>query len=588
MGETGVENAVAVCPLCENWQTYLCESFGLLVREICPTTLWVEDDWRLRNHDASLGWGGCFCSSHMEIFSRQVGESVDREKLLKAILAPGVPHPWRREWFSLSCETLRAPLARLSQAIRSASPSTRVALMSSSPDAHSSEGRKWVRFQEAVGNTPTFISRPNMAPYTQVPALTAPPSLTRMTMANLTGAIEVYPELENSPRCGPYSKSRKYTGWQMKNCAMIGTDGVTINHYDMMGNGISLDPDFGKELSRAKEGLNRFRAEKVDDRASDGVEVLFSPVVSEYFHTEESGSLANLTQESYLWGDTCGILGIAHRYVSTISKNPTPVFVSGQTLRAFSREELEVLFSRPVILDAESVLVAIDLGLGSLIGVEAAHWELLADTGYSYEEIVEEDASIYGIRHPRMSAQRCSGKLLSMVPVKEARTLSTIRRYDHVSLWPGSVQYRNILGGTVMSLTYPVVRKSQYFMGFFNIFRRIFLQSQLFAMAPQAPLAMASTHPLHLYRSSTAETLRLAVTNPTDDAVDEVIIDLPSGSSEGGKWWRLDDRGSRLSISPAVEKAHLFDRFRFPIGLDYLEGSLLLWVRNSRGKLTPE
>src|SRR5690606_39074781 len=120
------------------------------------------------------------------------------------------------------------------------------------PGAHSSEGRDWKRFQQAVGYEPAFLTRPNMAPYTQIFALQAVPSLTRLTIANLSGPLEIYPELENSPRCGPYSKSARYTLWQMFNCAAFGSHGVTINHFDMMGNGIALDPHFGRRLLPGK------------------------------------------------------------------------------------------------------------------------------------------------------------------------------------------------------------------------------------------------------------------------------------------------------------------------------------------------
>ena len=579
VGETGAVNPVAVCPLCENWQTYLCEGFGMLVREIQPVTLWVEDDFRLRNHDATLGWGGCFCEVHLDLFSQQIGRRVERVELLEAILKPGEPHPWRAKWLELSGHTLLTPLTRLSQAIKSASPETRVALMSSSPDAHSSEGRDWKRFQEAVGNTPTFLSRPNMAPYTQTWALTTPPSLTRLTIANLWGPVAAYPELENSPRCGPYSKSSRYTVWQVMNCAAVGAKGVTINHYDMLGNGLALDRDFGKSLRACKAVMNTLVAEGLDDREADGVEVLFSPRASEFMHTSDAGSLSRLMQESYLWGDTCFILGISHRYTKEITERDSPIVVSGQTLRAFNEEELRRLLKRRVVLDADSVVVLLERGFGDLIGVSGAQWVSLRDSAYSYEEILEGDSSIYGIRNPRMSIQRCSQELLRMEVSKSAQVVTLIRRCDHSPLWPGCVVFNNSLGGTVVSLTYQVARQAQYFMAFFNGFRRIFLQRLFFTLSPRAPLAMAAAHPLHCYRTSFPDGVRLNVFNPTDDTTDSVVIDLPSGEIKGGSWTSLDSNGTWVAVEPQVERATLCDRFSFPVNLGFLDGLFLKWVR---------
>lgn len=55
----GREADLCVCPMCERWQTYFA---GLYARyaALSPHILWVEDDFRLHNHDP-LRWGGCFC-----------------------------------------------------------------------------------------------------------------------------------------------------------------------------------------------------------------------------------------------------------------------------------------------------------------------------------------------------------------------------------------------------------------------------------------------------------------------------------------------------------------------------------------------
>lgn len=584
VGESGATNPVAVCPLCTNWQEYLQKSFSRMVAGIQPVTLWVEDDWRLMNHDASLGWGGCFCDEHLRIFSSRVGHNVTREELLQALLQPGEPHPWRKMWMELSCETLRQPLEKISHAIRSANPGTRVALMSSAPDAHSVEGRDWKKFQEAIGCEPTFMTRPNMAPYTQLPAISMPPTRTRMTIANLQGPLEIYPELENSPRCGAYSKSAKYSAWQMMHGAFIGSHGITINHYDMLGNGTSLDPDFGKELSRKKKFLNAIATEEIEDRNADGVGILFAPDISSRLHVKSANakSLSHLMQESKFWGEVAGILGIAYHFVSSIEKIKGPVLVNGQTLRAFNKEELRQLFRGSVLLDAEAVVTALDMGLGDLIGIEAAEWRTLRETGYSYEEILEEDTSVYGLRNPRMSAQRCSPELLSMAGVPGAKILSHVRKFDHALLWPGSFLFRNALGGNVVSLTYPASRAGQFFMGFFNVFRQKFLQRLFWQMAPQAPLAMASDTPLHCYRIPRSNALMIALTNPTDDPTSEVTLDLPSGETSGNGWSYLDEEGNWNPIRPEIRTLPLYDRLRFPISLHYLDGTLLRWIFDVR------
>ncbi len=577
VGENGNTNPVAVCPLCVQWQSYLCESFSYLAREIEPTTLWIEDDWRLRNHDQDLlGWGGCFCEEHLSRFSLKVGAcEVIRTELVKNITAPNDAHPWRKAWLELSCETLVEPLRRLSMAIRSASPTTRVALMSSSPDAHSSEGRDWRVFQKAVGAKPTFITRPNMAPYTQTFALAWPPSLTRHTLANLKGSLEIYPELENSPRCGPYSKSAKYTAWQMANCALIGSHGVTINHFDMLGNGLALDPKFGRGLAMQKGFLNAVLHEGFDDRQSDGVSILFSPNISGHIYCQRPGTLAGLMQESYLWGDACAILGIAHRYTSTIEDDESPVLVSGQTLRAFTDEELHLLFRKAVVLDAESALIALERGFGPSLGVTEANWLSLREDGFSYERIDSAEDHLYGLRYPRMTAQRCSDRLLAISPDNGTELLSTLHRGDHTLLAPGITLFRNSNGGRVICLAYPVERKAQFFMGFFNRFRSIFFQQLLFQVAPKARLAMAAGTPLHCYRYQRENTLWVGLTNPNDDAADSLIILLPTAESAFKHWKILDIEGCWSSVEVEMEQCRGYIRYEVKHSLGHLQTVLL-------------
>jgi len=88
--ENGLVSQITACPLCENWQTHICETFSYLVRELQPTVFWVEDDWRLHNHEPDGGWGGCFCDVHLERFAKAVGQPVTREELLTNILAPEI------------------------------------------------------------------------------------------------------------------------------------------------------------------------------------------------------------------------------------------------------------------------------------------------------------------------------------------------------------------------------------------------------------------------------------------------------------------------------------------------------------------
>ncbi len=579
VGENGVQSSITVCPLCEAWQSYLCDSFARMAERIRPVAIWVEDDWRLKNHGPYLGWGGCFCEEHLRRFAQTVGEPVTRGQLLEAVLRPGPPHPWRGAWLDLSCETLRAPLERLSKAIRKAAPGTRVALMSSNPDAHAAEGRDWLAFQQAAGTQPAFLTRPTMGPYTQQHALECPPMLARLTVANLHGPLEVYPELENSPRCGPYTKSRAFSVWQMLQCAVIGSAGITINHYDMLGNGISLDPEYALGLAGAKPVLNALRALEVDDRNALGLSVLFSPQISRHRHLVAEGrrSPSALSQFSSLWGFTTAILGIPSRFIREVAAGEGPVAVNEQTLRAFDDEALGHLLQRGLVLDACSVEVLIERGFGPRIGVAAARRQPLAEVAYAYEQVLMEGCGESGLPFPRMTAQRCAPWLLALEPAPGAEVLSEVRRADHASLWPGALFFQGPGGERVVSLAYPLEGRGQFFMGFFNIYRRRMMQQILLRCFPEATIPCVAEPMAHGVVTPTREGLLFATLNPSDDAAPAVEWRVPRGAYAGGEWRSLETDGRWHPIAPTRCEDAGGERLCFARRLAPLHGTFLLW-----------
>ncbi len=511
VGETGQSSPVTVCPLCEHWQAYLCDLFGRLCRALDPVAIWVEDDFRLHNHGEELGWGGCFCDEHLRRFGEAVGEAVTREQVLANVLASGRPHPWRDIWLALSRDSLIEPARKL----RDACAPTRLALMSSTPDIHSAEGRDWHALQMALGDEPAFMTRPHLPPYTETSPLHTVPSVTRHTIANLKRPLEIYPELESSPRNGPYAKSRAYSVWECLHAAAMGSHGITINHYDMMGGGIALDPPFGEALAEAKTQLDAIVAMGIDDGDAHGVQVLFDPQVSRHAHLTDAKSFEDLAQRTWLWSDTCYILGIAHGFARDIVPGQVHA-AGGQTLRAWDDDRIDALLNEAVLLDADSAAILVERGFGERIGVHDAQWRTLDDTAYAYEQVLTPDV--------RVSAQRCADRLLAM-QVNEADVRSWICSAFHQRLWPGLIVH-----GRAAVLTYPIDGRAQFFMGVFSAFRRELMQNLLFELAPGAALAVAAESPMQVYRAPIAGGILLGVLNPTYDRVDRIALrvgDLP-------------------------------------------------------------
>ena len=362
VGETGAEDAIAACPLCPNWQAYLSDTFAFLAREIRPVAIWVEDDFRLHNHSPELGWGGCFCRLHVERFSRLLGRRISREEIVSEVVAAGEPHPWRKLWLDLSRETLLEPARRLREAVERAQPGVRLGLMTSAPDVHSIEGRDWKALQEAFGTEPAFLLRPHLPPYTEERALHTVPSVTRHTLANFGGPLAVYPELENSPRCGRYSKSGTFSVWECYESAALGSAGITINHFDMMGNGTSLDPGFSVYLRDAKARLDAIAELMIDDRQAlpepaagqrDGLPPRKAPKRRPALLFHNTGArhwkTARVRKHCCLVGWLCRDNHVASQFVENAKGRQSPFSASWLTSRSIiqcgEKEPVSLLFS---------------------------------------------------------------------------------------------------------------------------------------------------------------------------------------------------------------------------------------------------
>src|SRR5690606_33373347 len=146
-----------------------------------------------------------------------------------------------------------------------------------------------------------------------------------------------------------------------------------------------LDRAFEKHLKEAKEKLNALRLLEINDEDAEGAQMLFSPQIASHLRFKQSVRISNqslgklsmslqdpsqqggveqgvatiqqLVHNSVQWSETCSILGISQRLTSKIEPEKGPVFSSGNTLLAFSDEEIKRLLSGTLILDADSVQV---------------------------------------------------------------------------------------------------------------------------------------------------------------------------------------------------------------------------------------
>lgn len=401
----GNEAALCVCPLCEKWQRHIA---GLYARyaQLEPSILWVEDDFRLHNH-APLVWGGCFCEEHMRLYSERAGKALTRKEFLRGVLGPGPPHPYRKIWLDVSRETMLSAARAIGQAVRQASATTKVGLMSSVPHVHAGRGprlgmrcfARWAAGLPPVDriHLPGYQERPPARTWrasTAWPCSTAPfcPGRPRCTRSWRTSPIRCFPN------------PGRFTRFQLLSALVLNLAGITIDLYDLNGNGIVWEDGYQDMLRDVKPFLNRLTALGVFAGERRGVHVLCSPDSSYTLHTTRGASMEELYPRETFFAQLLPALGIPAAYCLSPDIRGQVVAASGQVLRNWSAETLNRLFARNfVILDGDALWTLLDMGLGHLAGVESARW-LTQDSGACAYEQAEEGHVYAGRTGARASA----------------------------------------------------------------------------------------------------------------------------------------------------------------------------------------
>ena len=427
----GRASELCVCPLCENWQAYISRLYARYAA-LEPSILWVEDDFRLHNH-APLAWGGCFCERHMALYSAAAGKTLTREEFVRGVLQPGEPHPYRKIWLDVSRDTMLSAAAAIGGAVRAVSAKAKVGLMSSAPHIHAAEGRDWHALLRTLAAGRPPVDRVHLPGYQEAsPAgyMQGFNMVSMLTRAFLPPETEVYPELENFP-FSRFSKSRRFTRFQLLSALPLDLAGMTIDLYDLNGNGIVWEDGYQQMLRDTKDYLNALTKEGVFKGERQGVRVLCSPQSAYTLHTPEGRRMEELYPHEAFWAGLLPAMGVPYAYCS----DPAPlagqvVAAAGQVLRNWNAETLEQLFRNNfVLLTGDALETLCDRGLEGLAGVESARW-LEQDSGaFAYEQVSGE-REYCGRRHARASAVLVAGDALEVRYAPGAQVEEYTALYD--------------------------------------------------------------------------------------------------------------------------------------------------------------
>jgi hypothetical protein len=442
VGHDGKECTDCACPLSEGWRKYIAKQWRIYA-ETKPSVIWVEDDIRLFNHFPVTY--GCFCENHLAGFSSRIGETVTREKLVTALLAPGKPHPLRAQWLDFIGESMVDVAGILENAVHSVSSGTHLGLMSSGPQNHCVEGRRWQDFSAALAGGKTLLSRPPLGSYQEAGLLPLAYTarsiqLTRHVLPEKT--VEMT-EVENYPYT-QYHKSAAFTFFQTVVSVALGCDGVTFNIFDHCGTPMSETPGLLEALGQGKPYL-RALAKKCFPRGTlRGVGLLHQEKASYEKRLKEGESHSELACDSYGWLQPLNAMGFAATF-----EEEDVVALSGQAVRCLPEDKIRQLLSRGLLCDLSAAQTLQDLGYGKYLGVEVRRIMPIYAEPLAAEHLTHPDFGGSGQRYFSLAPHPKTMTVGEVALQPGAIELSRIIDPDLKRLYPGMSLFENELGGRV-------------------------------------------------------------------------------------------------------------------------------------------
>ena len=404
------------CPADPTWRKYLANTYAQYA-SIHPRRLWLEDDFRHYNHSPLKLM--CFCDYHMQLYNEKLGKKETRAEFVKKMLQPGKPTKERQVYLDQARQEMIETEHIIEQAVHKVSPETDLAQMTSYPDWHALEGRDWDNlFKAQAGKGHPKVARPHLPAYNEVAPLQYGryfEEYTRITAAFLGEDAELYPELE-SYMYSPLVKSTAFTAFQIITSALIGSQGILLNLFDMMGNGINDSWHYAEMLAQIKPFVNQLLENRLPIDHLRGIKVLVDQDSSYYLQTKTGKNVEELLPHEKNWASLLGAFGFATTILpiskKTSLKNEV-VAISGQLLRNLTNAQVtELVKNNFVLLDGESVQVLLDRKLGNLLHIEKAEWHPVRSNYQVFEQA--DGQTVDGVKSPRITMLQQTGNYLKI------------------------------------------------------------------------------------------------------------------------------------------------------------------------------
>ncbi|BDR60052.1 hypothetical protein [Lactobacillus xylocopicola] len=412
----GRESQDMACPADPQWRKYITARYAQYA-SLHPRRLWLEDDFRHYNHTPLKLM--CFCDYHMSLYNQKLAKKETRTEFVQKLLQAGEPTLERQVYLDQARREMIETEHLIEQAVHQISPETDLAQMTSYPDWHALEGRDWNNlFKAQAGPGHPKVARPHLPAYNEVAPLKYGRDFeeyTNITASFLGEQAELYPELE-SYMYSPLAKSLTFTKFQVITTALVGGQGILLNLFDMMGNGINNSWHYAEMLAEIKPFVNQLLQSRLSIEHLRGIKVLVDQDSSYQIHIKQGKDVEELLPHEKNWASLLGAFSFAIEVLPVTPKtrlHDQVIAISGQLLRNFTNDQIsDLIQNNMVLLDGESINVLLDRKLGDLLHIKQAKWHKYRTAYQAFEQA--DGHTVDNVENPRITMLQHTGNYLQL------------------------------------------------------------------------------------------------------------------------------------------------------------------------------
>lgn len=432
-----------VCPLDPHWREYIAQVMRMYAKEGFRV-IWIDDDIRFHNH-GPLRWGGCFCPLHVAEFNRRTGLLATRDQIVAHCTAPGQPHPWRAAWFDMWEDTHLAMIAQWRDIVQTAGGN--LGLMSSWPECHGAEGRRWENWFEAFAGDKPLFHRPHYWMYcdqlgSRLPNFIA---LLDQNRSLQPDGVQNGPEIDCGIPYGKWNRPFRQIGAQMALAHILGATELNISIHDHIGNDPDDEPQRQEFLRQWRPTLDWLADTFPMGLRPVGVGIPWSQDMGRTIRTPKAGDWFDLQCPTRGWASWLGAAGHAF----CMRQSPAINAIGGPVAWSFTDDQLRQWLAGGLLLDGVAAGILLERGFGDWIGLQAARRVTQDDVLYSLEHATDPAFALRLGAEISMNGHDYTSSILLASPAAGAKVATDLRGPRQQVVGPGLVLFENALGGRV-------------------------------------------------------------------------------------------------------------------------------------------